>query len=407
MSAPAEKKSSPEGKNALGEVTPLAASERSGGSAKAQAEAVRRARTRRLIKRLIAFVLVPTTLGAVYFSSIASDQFESYSIFTVQSSEMRPTLGVEGILAGIATGSTGGHDALAVRDYVLSRDMLARLDREHGFIAHFKDRQRDVLSRLSASASFEDAYEYFGHKVYADYDQTSGAVTLRVRAFSADKSSELARSILTYSEEMVNKLSDRERHDRTAYAEADVKKAEERLGVARKAIVALQQKHSDFNPQATATSAMEIRAQLEGEQAKARAELMQLKSFMKDDAPQVLAATEKVKAISAQVAGESRRLVDPSKPNGLNTTFADFEGAMVEKEFAQKAYESSMANLELARADAARQHRYLAVVATPSKPDESTYPSRIRSVFSVLVLSFLLFGVGSLLNAAVREHARL
>jgi len=407
VSTPAEKKSAPEGKSTLGEVTALAPPERNASSAKAQAEAVRRARTRRLIKRVGVFVLLPTVVSGVYFGSVASDQFESYSIFTVQSSETRPTLGVEGILAGIATGTTSSHDALAVRDYVLSRDMLSRLDREHGFIAHFKDRQRDMLSRLSASASFEDAFEYFGHKVYADYDQTSGAVTLRVRAFSPEKSSELARSILTYSEEMVNKLSERERHDRTAYAEADVKKAEQRLGVARTAIVALQQKHSDFNPQATATSAMEIRAQLEGEQAKARAELLQLKSFMKDDAPQVRAATEKVKAISAQVAGESRRLVDPSKPNGLNTTFADFEGAMVEKEFAQKAYESAMTNLELARADAARQHRYLAVVATPSTPDESTYPSRVRSVFSVLVLSFLLFGVATLLNAAVREHARL
>ncbi|HVY31782.1 MAG TPA: hypothetical protein VHB79_34840 [Polyangiaceae bacterium] len=403
MSAPAEKK--PGGP--LGEVTTLTP-ERNASSAKANAEAARRARSRRLLKRLALFVGVPTAIAGAYYGVWASDQYESYSLFTVQSSELRPTLGVEGLLAGLATGAgSAGQDALAVRDYVLSRDMLARLDSEHAFIAHFKDGSHDLLSRLRQDASFEEAYDYFGHKVYADYDQASGSVTVRVRAFSADKAAEFSRSILAYSEEMVNKLSERERRDRTAYADADVKKAEERLAVARKSIVELQQKHADFNPQATATSAMEIRTELEGELAKARAELMQLKSFMNNDAPQVLAAGEKVKSLSAQVAGESRRLVDPTKSNGLNAAYADFEGAMVEKEFAQKAYESAMANLEMARADADRQHRYLAIVASPSKPDEATYPHRIRSVLSAAVLCFLLFGVGSLLTAAVREHARL
>jgi capsular polysaccharide transport system permease protein len=310
-------------------------------------------------------------------------------------------------LAGLASGSGAGHDALAVRDYVLSRDMLARLDKEQGFVAHYKNPSQDLLSRLSKDASFEEAYEYFGHKVTADYDQLSGSVTVRVRAFSAEKAVALSRAILANSEEMVNKLSERERRDRTADAEALVKKSEERLTAARKAIVALQQQHEDFNPLQTATATMTIRTQLEGELAKARAEMMQLKSFMNADAPQVLAAGEKVKALSAQVAGESRRLVDPSKPGGLNASFADFEVAMVEKEFAQKAYESSMASLEMARADADRQHRYVAVIAAPSKPDESTYPHRLRSVLTALVVSFLLWGVASMMGAAVREHARL
>lgn len=402
MSSAVEKK--PAESRSLSEVTPLGTSS---GGVKAQARALRKARSRRLLKRLAFFVVLPTALATLYYGAVASEQYESYSIFTVQSSELRPTLGVEGLLAGLATSSGTGHDALAVRDYVLSRDMLARLDKQHGFIAHYKSKQADFVSRLRGDASFEDAFEYFGHKVFADYDQVSGSVTLHVRAFSAEKAAELSRSILGYSEEMVNRLSERERRDRTAYAEADVKKAEERLGNARKQIVALQQKHADFNPLQTATAAMEIRTQLEGELAKARAELMQLKSYMKDDAPQVLAAGEKVKSLSAQVSGESRRLVDPSKPNGLNTSFADFEAAMVEKEFSQKAYESALTTLELARADADRQHRYLAVVAAPSKPDESTYPHRVRSVITAFVLSFLLLGVGTLLAAAVREHARL
>lgn len=407
MSSPAEKKPG-DSRAGLTEVTPLQTPERTqASSTKAHAKAVRRERSRRLAKRLGLFVVLPTALATAYYAHFASPQFESYAIFGVQSSELRPSLGMDGFLAGLASGSGAGHDALAVRDYVLSRDMLARLDKEQGFVAHYKNPSQDLISRLGGDASFEEAYEYFGHKVTADYDQLSGSVTVRVRAFSAEKAVTLSRAILANSEEMVNKLSERERRDRTADAEALVKKAEERLTAARKVIVALQQQHEDFNPLQTATATMTVRTQLEGELAKARAEMMQLKSFMNADAPQVLAAGEKVKALSAQVAGESRRLVDPSKPGGLNASFADFEVAMVEKEFAQKAYESSMASLEMARADADRQHRYVAVIAAPSKPDESTYPHRLRSVLTALVVSFLLWGVASMMGAAVREHARL
>lgn len=403
MSVPAEKQVV-EARPGLGEVTPLTTTERAKGSTKAQAAALRKARSRRLVTRFLMFVVLPTLLSGVYFGLIASPQYESFAQFSVQSSE-RPTGGVEGLLSGLAPGGAG-YDALAVRDFVLSRDMLSRLDKHSKFIAHYKDPQHDFFSRLRSVASFEESYEYFKNHVHADYDQASASITLHVRAFNAERARSFAETVVAISEEKVNKLSERERTDRIGYAEADVKRAEERLSKARLKLVALQKQHEDFSPLQTASSAMEIRTHLEGELAKARAELMQLKSFMKEDAPQVLASNEKVKSLSAQVSGESRRLVN-SKAGGLSGALADFDAAMVEKEFSQKAYESAMAGLEIARADAARQHRYLAVVATPSLPDESTYPHRIRSVVASFVLAFLLLGVGTLLVAAVREHARL
>lgn len=404
MTSSAEKKPI-EQRQALTEVTSLPATER-GGSTKAHAAALRRSRLWRLVGRLALFVLLPTLASGTYFGLLATPQFESHAVFTVRSSELRPTLGMEGLLSSLATGS-GSQDALAVRDYVLSRDMLARLDREQAFIAHYKAAKADWFTRLRQDASFEEAFDYFGEKVFADYDTVSGSITLRVRALDAEKAQSLAKSVLACSEEMVNKLSERQRRDRTAYAEADVKNAESRLGEARKRVVALQQKQGDISPLHTAEASMQIRTSLEGELAKARAEVLQLKAFMNAEAPQVLAANERVKALAAQVANESRRLVAPGETGALNTSLADFEAAMVEKEFAQKAYESALVTFEVARADADRQHRYLATIAAPSKPDESTYPHRARSVIATFVLSFLLLGVGSLLTAAVREHARL
>jgi capsule polysaccharide export protein KpsE/RkpR len=257
----------------------------------------------------------------------------------------------------------GSRDALTVRDYALSRDMLARLDKEHAIIAHYKSPWVDWFSRLRQSASFEDAYEYFGDKISADYDSTSGAVNLRVRAFSAEKAAEFSSAILDYSEEKVNSLTQRERRDVLQYAESEFARAEIRLTKIKMDIVSLRQKRGDL-------------------------------SF---DGGLLRAAQDVLKAPAPATK--------PAK--GFDAALVEIEAKKVEKELADKAYASALTALENARADADRKHRYLAVVAGPSKPDVSKYPRRLLGVVNAGVVSFLLMGIATLIVAAVREHARL
>lgn len=66
-----------------------------------------------------------------------------------------------------------------------------------------------------------------------------------------------------------------------------------------------------------------------------------------------------------------------------------------------------MASLEVARVDASRQHRYLVRISGPSQPERSAFPRFWYTVLSVLVLSFALLGVGTLLVASIREHANV
>ena len=154
-------------------------------------------------------------------------------------------------------------------------------------------------------------------------------------------------------------------------------------------------------------ASMTVRTGLEAELARAKAQLMELKSVMKNNAPKVKRARKRVQALAAQVAAEKNKLVDPKGVGGLASSLAEFDEAMVEKEFAEAAYRTALAGLEAARSDAARQHRYVAVVAPPSLPDESTFPERGLGVLTVFIMSFLLMGIASLLVAAVREHARV
>ncbi len=369
------------------------------------AKLVRRARAVRFAIKLAVGVLLPTALATAYYGWVASDLYESTSLFTVQSADSRPSVGLEMLLVGAPTAAA--RDTLAVRDYILSRDMLARLDRDHQFISDYKDVSRDWLARLSADSSTEDAYQYYLKRVHVEHDVTSGVTTLRVKAFSPKRASEFAEAILASSEEMVNQLSERARADQIQFAQAELDVAEKRLAKARQHVLELQGEHAEFNPAESAQESLSIRGQLKAELAKVQAELAQARSYMAPTAPKVIALKQQAASLAGQIAGESRRLVNPKGESGLNASIATFEEAMIEKEFAQSAYHSALTSLEVARADAGRQHRYLARIAEPSTPDEATYPRRGLGILTVFVLALAIMGIGSLLLAAVREHARI
>ena len=59
-----------------------------------------------------------------------------------------------------------------------------------------------------------------------------------------------------------------------------------------------------------------------------------------------------------------------------------------------------------ARAEARRQQVYLDRVVNPGLPDKALYPRRLASVLVTFVSCFLLYSIGALLLASVREHAQ-
>ena len=360
-----------------------------------------------LARKLLLWVGLPTFLALFYYGLLATDLYQSESKYTIQSAEVRSMSGLDSLFGSLPVGgSAGEHDARAVQDYVLSRDVLRRLDREEGFIRHFQDDAIDWLARIPADATFEEAYEYYQDLVHVRYDSQSGVSTLTVLATSAEDAQRFAHAILHYAEEMVNELSERARLDRMEFARSEVDAGELRLGKARQAILELQREGSEMDPKGSATAVFNIRTELEAELAKARAELRQMESFMKPEAHQVQALRQKISSLEEQIRRENLKLVD-SQSQSLSSSIARFEPLVLEKEFAEKAYESALASLEVARTEAAQQHRYLATIVTPSAPDEATHPKRILGILTVFAVALAAFGIISLLIAAAREHAKL
>ena len=146
---------------------------------------VRRQRARRLVFKLGGFVVLPTLVAGAYLWGMATDSYESVSMFSIQAAENRPSVAMESLI-GMAGVSSTSRDTLAARDYVLSREMMNALDEKVGLLAHYRSTNIDFFSRLAADDSLEEAFEYYQDHVRVTFDSNSSTLTLRVRAFWAE-----------------------------------------------------------------------------------------------------------------------------------------------------------------------------------------------------------------------------
>jgi capsular polysaccharide transport system permease protein len=149
---------------------------------------------------------------------------------------------------------------------------------------------------------------------------------------------------------------------------------------------------------------MTMLAGLEAEQAKASTELTQLRSFMREDSPQVVTAKSKVDALASQIAAERSRLTGGSE-SGQPDLVLEYEELVMEQEFSNKVLEGCLRAMEQARVNADSKTRYLEAFVQPNLPEEPLYPERLLCIGLTTIVTLLFYGIISLSWAAIKEHA--
>src|SRR5947208_14293133 len=93
----------------------------------------------------------------------------------------------------------------------------------------FSPPEADWWSRLPRPTSIEGLVQYWRGQVDPFYDPANGTVVVRVRAFTPAEALQLAQAIVSASEQLVNDLSTRARHDALRNGEGEVSHDETRL----------------------------------------------------------------------------------------------------------------------------------------------------------------------------------
>ncbi|VGO17409.1 hypothetical protein PDESU_06005 [Pontiella desulfatans] len=363
----------------------------------------REKRRRWLRLSFVLCVVLPTILGTLYFTLVASDKYVAGAGFSVRSMKPDGRVDIVGAFTGLAGGGSASSDSYIVLRYLTSRDLLERLENDYDFRSAYGSREIDFLSRLDPDEEIEKILEYWERMIHASYDPTSGIIDFKVRAFTAEDSLRVSELMLGYVRELVNGLSERARADVVRYTETEVTRMETRLGDALKAISDFRERGA-LDPAASAMTQIELLAGMEKQLLEFRVRIAVLEESVGAEAPSLVTLRRQADALEKQILDKSGGLNVMGSEAGLSSLLAEYEELQVEKTFAQKAYASALAALESARIEAGRQQRYLAVYQTPALPEFPLYPRRI--LYSVLLGAILgvTWGIGTLIVYSVRDH---
>ena len=360
------------------------------------------------LQLFIWIVVVPTIFVSIYYGFITSDVYVSEAKYALRSNEQTPlTSGMlDSILTGGSVGSTH-EDATIVKDYILSHDMLEKLDARLSIRKHYESDDIDRLSRLDPDASDEDFLEYYRKMVGVSIDSSTNITTLSIRAFDPVIAKQMAKTIIELSEDLVNRLSERIVEDTLHFARNEVDEAEDSVRKADDALTTFRSKTQSIDPGKETSAVLDIVTGLERQLAEARTQLTEARSFMQKDSTQVKILGNKVKALEKQVTDERGRLASEGASNDYTKLIEQYQPLVLEQDLARQRYKSALTSLELARAEAQRKQRYLLPFVQPKIPDEAVEPKRFKAILTFFIALCLIYAISGLSWAAIKDHMRL
>ena len=122
---------------------------------------------RRLILALsfLLCVAVPAISGALYFTVLASDRYVSGAGFAVRGIDAGGGSDFLGAVTGLASTGSTTSDSYILLDYLRSRDLVEKLEREFPLRASFGRDDADMLSRLDPSVEIERVVDYWQSRI--------------------------------------------------------------------------------------------------------------------------------------------------------------------------------------------------------------------------------------------------
>lgn len=359
----------------------------------------------RLRKNLaIVVVVIPMLVLTVYYLAIVSDRYLSESKLVVKrSSDAVSQLGGLSIPLLGSLGGASNEDALYLREYILSPDLIAKLDKELNLRDEFSTKGIDFFSALPPWASKEDFVKHFRKRVEVGYDEKTGVMTVRTLASSPDFSQQMNLAILRESENFINELSHKIAREQNEFANQELLRAKKGLDEARERLLAYQNNQKLLDPTASAEVASRVVAELEAQLTSKEVEYRALGGTLQDDAAQMVTLRQAIGSLKTQIDREKKKLTSPQEValNRSSATYLEYKQLV---DFQIELYKLSLTSVEKMRVEAARKLKTLAILSKPQIPEEAEFPHRAYLLIVWLFSLCMLFGFVRLTLEIIEDH---
>lgn len=350
-----------------------------------------------------AIIFLPMTLLIIYLAIFSQPRFVSESKVAIKRSDDLASNSVNfGLLLG-AINPSSVEDALYLKEYINSPDMLAVLDKQLNFRQAFSQSGLDFLHHLSPDETAEKFLRYYRERISVTYDDKAGLLAIRTQGFTPGFALNFNKAVLKESERFINELSHRIARDQLTFAEKEMEKSRSRLNNSKSELLAYQNSNNVLDPEAQALAASSLVNTLMGQKIQMEAELRTLLTYLRDDAAQVVSVRNAIASMQAQIDNEKGKITAP-QGDKLNRMAVEFEEIRSRVTFDNELYKLALTSIEKTRVEAARKLKVLSVISSPQQPQESTFPNIPYLIACWLLVCCLMFGTLKLLLAVIEDH---
>lgn len=360
-----------------------------------------------LVFSFIFHLLVPLAIVAWYLWDRAEDRYASTVGFTVQQEQGPSGAGALTDVFAQVGGGTLASDSNILFEFIQSQQLVQSIDAQFDLRGHYSQTwDTDPIFALSPDATLEELVHFWQRIVRIAFDESSGLMELRILANDPTTAQNIANAILERSQDLINSLNAQARADTIQYAEEDLQTAEDRLREARSELIRYRTTTQIVDPETDLAGRLGIVNTLQQQLANALVDYDLLAQSTSESDPRVVQAQSRIDVIRERLAEERNNVArgeESATGEDYPTLLAQYEELAVEREIAEQSYRSALLALDAARADAARQSRYLAAYIAPTLPQTAEYPQRMFLMFLISLFGLLAWSIVVLIYYSVRD----
>ena len=339
-----------------------------------------------------------------YYTFIAADRYVSNVSLSVKSTDGSSPISLSGIesLVGVASSST--EDIKLLREYIKSFDMLQKLDEKINLRSLYEKQKIDLFFRIYSSTSKEGYLKYYRDRIHILFDDTTGLLNVAVESFSPEDARIISAAILEESERFINEISHNIAREQLRFAQGELESAKQKYKDAKNELLAFQNEYGVFDPQSLAKTKAGFITEIELQISKKETELNTMRSYLNDNAPEIVALKAELRAHKEQLEKEKSKVASNASQDKLNDVVAQFEALYLNLSFAEDVYKTAITAVETTRIEIGRKAKQVVVIQSPYVPDSAAYPKKMYNIITIFVILTLIFGVVRLVRAIIDEH---
>ncbi|WP_407712976.1 capsule biosynthesis protein [Campylobacter lanienae] len=339
-----------------------------------------------------------------YYTFIAADRYVSNVSLSVKSTDGSSPISLSGIesLVGVASSST--EDIKLLREYIKSFDMLQKLDEKINLRSLYEKQKIDLFFRIYSSTSKESYLKYYRDRIHILFDDATGLLNVAVESFSPEDARIISAAILEESERFINEISHNIAREQLRFAQGELESAKQKYKDAKNELLAFQNEYGVFDPQSLAKTKAGFITEIELQISKKETELNTMRSYLNDNAPEIVALKAELRAHKEQLEKEKSKVASNASQDKLNDVVAQFEALYLNLSFAEDVYKTAITAVETTRIEIGRKAKQVVVIQSPYVPDSAAYPNKMYNIITIFVILTLIFGVVRLVRAIIDEH---